>query len=255
MRVRGGAVKVRAMQSMTARQAFAAGARDVLPLVVGIVPFGLVAGIAAVELGMGPAGASLFSMVVFAGSAQLAAIDLLARDAPLLVVVGTMAVINARHLMYAAALAPWLHDVPLARRVPVGYLLTDQTFAVSVARFASTSVEPGARSPARVRLAFVLGVAAPLWLNWLVTTLLGALGGAVVPDSWPLDFAIPLVFLALLVPAVTDRPTLVAAAVSGTVAVAGAGLPANLGLVVGALAGIAGGLLAGRHRQDEEVPA
>ena len=93
---------------------------------------------------------------------------------------------------------------------------------------------------------FYLGAALGLWFTWQSTTGLGALAGASVPASWSLDFAIPLVFLALLIPAITNRPGLVAAIVAGAIAVAGAEIPYNLGLMIGATSGIVAGVVAER---------
>lgn len=213
------------------------GARDVLPIMIGVIPFGFVAGIAAAEAGFGVSGALGFSVIVFAGASQLAAIDLLSGGASVAVAVLTAWLINARMLMYSAALAPWLGHEPTRRRALAAYLLTDQAFALSVTRY-------GKGSPPADRLRYYLGVAVPMWVNWVLTTALGAVLGAAIPESLELDFAIPLCFLVLLVPAVTDRPTVVAAVVGGVgaVVVAEAGLP-DAAIVLGALLGIAAGAL------------
>lgn len=221
---------------LTVGGAFREGAVEVAPIVFGIIPFGLVAGAAAVDAGIGLEGAMALSTLVFAGASQLAAIDLLARDAPLLVILATVGVINLRMAMYSAALAPRLADVPLLRRLAAAYLLTDQAFALTATRVEQHPGRPH-------RLAYYVGVALPLWCNWQLMTAVGALVGTTIPDWLPLEATIPLVFLALLVPAITDRSTLVAAVVSGAVATLTAGLPNNLGLLVGAFSGIAAGTL------------
>jgi len=212
------------------------GVRDVAPLLLGVAPFGLVAGIAAVEAGLGLPEAVAMSVVVFAGASQLAALDLLGRDARLSVVVVTAAVINLRMLMYSASIAPYFRDLPGRWRAGLAYLLTDQAYVLSVANY---------RSDVQVdRVAYYLGVAATLWVVWQVTTVAGVVLGAGVPDAWGLDFAVPLVFLALLVPAMEDRPRTVAAVTAGSLAVAGTALPLNLGLLVGATVGVAAGMVA-----------
>lgn len=225
----------------TVRDAFLQGARDVLPVVVGVIPFGLIVGVSAIASGLTVADALASSLLVFAGASQLAMIDLLGQDAPWVVAVLTAAVINVRLVMYSASLAPWLSDVPLRSRTGVAYVLTDQSFALAVTRYAREEGTP------RTRVAYFLGTAVPLWVNWQIVTVVGAVAGAAVPDGVPLAATIPLVFLALLVPTVTDRPTLGAAIVGGVVAVAAAPLPANLGLVVGALAGITAGAVLDRR--------
>lgn len=220
----------------TARDAMRQGAVDVLPVIAGVVPFGLVAGVAAVEAGVGVGGALAASSLLFAGASQLAALDLIGRDAPLLVVVLTVLVINLRMTMYSAAMAPLFAHEPLWRRLVAGYFLVDQAFALTVGR---------AQRPSRPshHLAYYLGMVGPMWVNWMLMTLVGALLGATIPDWLPLSATVPLVFLVLLVPAVSDRPTATAAVVSGAVATLGAALPANAGLLLGATSGIAAGTL------------
>ncbi len=214
------------------------GARDALPIAVGIVPFGLVAGAAAVEAGYGLSGAVGFSVVVFAGASQLAAIDLLSGGSAIVVVVLTAWLINLRMVMYSAALAPWLSHESTRNRTGAAYVLTDQAFALSITHY-------GDGAPIEDRLRYYFGVAVPLWLNWQVTTVIGALVGTKIPDDIPLDFAIPLCFLVLIIPSVTDRPTAVAAVVGGVGAVIVAGTPLSDGaIVLGAVAGIAAGALA-----------
>lgn len=218
------------------RPAFRAGVKASAPLLVGVAPFGTVAGVAAVDAGLSPLAAVATSVVVFAGAAQLATFELLGRNAPAAVAVVTALVVNLRMTMYSASIAPYFRRFPRVWRWPMAYLLTDQAYALSIAEFAEREDVD--------RRSYYLGVATPLWVVWQLTTALGVALGSGVPSSWRLEFAVPLVFLAILVPAVTDRPSLVAAAVGGTTAVAAAGAPFNLGLFAGALAGVAAGLVA-----------
>jgi len=222
------------------------GARDTLPIAIGIIPFGLVAGAAAVEAGYGLSGAVGFSVVVFAGASQLAAIDLLSGGGAIVVAVLTAWLINLRMVMYSAALAPWLGHEPTRHRAGAAYVLTDQAFALSITHY-------GKGTPVEDRLRYYLGVAVPLWLNWQVMTVIGALVGTKIPDEIPLDFAIPLCFLVLIVPSVTDRPTAVAAVVGGVGAVVVAGTPlADGAIVLGAVAGIAAGAFADWRLSPED---
>ncbi|MFB6224168.1 MAG: AzlC family ABC transporter permease [Haloarcula sp.] len=215
--------------------AFRRGVRDVAPLLLGIVPFGLVAGIAAVNAGVGLPGAVGLSVVVFAGASQLAMLELLGQNAPLSVVVATAVVINLRLLMYSASIAPYFRTFTDRWKAVLAYVLTDQAYALSVASYRSDRETD--------RKWYYLGVAVTLWVVWQVATVAGALLGTGVPDAWGLEFAIPLVFLAILVPAIEDRSTGVAAVVGGTVAVVGAGFPLNLGLLVASGVGITAGVL------------
>ena len=218
-----------------ATEQFTAGIAAMLPVLPGIVPFGLTAGIAGLDAGLDPAAAFSMSFVIFAGASQLAWAQLVGQGALPLVAIATALVINLRMAMYSASLAPYLGSLPRRWKWPLAYLLTDQAYAISITRFV--------RQPeADDRHWYYLGAALPVWLVWLAATAAGILVGAGVPAGWQLGFAVPLVFLALLVPAVRDRPSLVAAAVGGGVAVAAAELPFNLGLTAGAASGIAAGV-------------
>lgn len=220
-----------------------AGALSIVPVAIGVIPFGLVFGIAAGAAGLGVLETEAFSVLVFAGASQLAALDLLARGAAIWVAVATALVINLRMLMYGASLAPAVRGAPSWNRLTSAYLLTDQSFAVTVVEVERLN------DPRRV-LAFHTGAGATLWVTWQVCSILGLVVGAAIPDWLPLTLVIPLVFLGLLPPAVTDRPTVVAAVVGGAVAAIGLHWPANAGMPVGALAGIAAGMVTERRLGD-----
>ncbi|WP_418279998.1 AzlC family ABC transporter permease [Halorubrum sp. DTA98] len=215
---------------------FRAGVRDASPLLLGIAPFALVAGIASVEAGLTLTQAVGMSVIVFAGASQLAALDLIGGNAPLAVVVGTAVVINLRMLMYSASIATHFARYRRRTRAALAYLLTDQAYALSVAEFADDE--------RRDRRWYYVGAGGAIWAVWVVGTVVGVVVGTGVPESLGLTFAIPLVFLALLVPAMKDRPTTAAAAVGGAVTVAVAGLPYNLALPIGASVGVVAGLIA-----------
>jgi 4-azaleucine resistance transporter AzlC len=226
------------MPYATRRDAFLAGVRSILPILLGVFPFGVIAGVAAVEAGLDTLQAIALSPIVFAGASQLATVDLLARDAAPVVIVLTALVINARFGMYSASLAPWLRGVRPGTKGLAAYLLTDQAFVVSVTHFERDQHDLG------LRTAFFFGAAIPLWVTWQVSSVVGVVIGAGVPPEWSLDFAIPLVFMALLFPAVKDRGTRAAALVAGAAAVVLIGLPLNLGLLAAAALGISAGVLA-----------
>lgn len=227
--------------SLTPREAFLDGLRDVSPTLLGIIPFGVIAGFAAIEAGLSLIHAVGLSVGVFAGASQLAAIDLLGSGSNLPVVIGTALIINSRMLMYSASLAPHLTEVPAGKRAGAAYLLVDQAYALSVVRYRRDPEAPH-------RLAYYLGTAAILWVTWQATTVLGALIGDTIPDTVPLGFAVPMTFLAILIPNVTDRPTLAAAVTAAGVAVAAAPLPANLGMPLATVSGIAVGTVLGVRR-------
>ena len=218
------------------------GLRDVTPIVLSVFPYGLVVGGAAVGAGLTVAQATGFSLLVNAGAAQLAVIDLLGRGAPLAVAVVTALVINARLLMYSASMAPHLQEEPVGWRAVGAYFMIDPAYALSIVKIeGDADVDP---------LWYYLGVGTPLLPAWVLSTAVGAVAGSMIPDWLPLGFAVPMVFLALVVSAVGDRAAAAAAGTGAAVAVFGAGLPLNLGLLSGGLVGIAAGMVAERWQVE-----
>lgn len=215
------------------------GARAVSPLIFGVAPFGLVFGVTAIAADVPTIAAWASSFIVFAGASQIAIVELMDGGGTPVIAVVTAIVINARHLMYSADMGRYTVSVPLRTKAAVGYLLTDQAYLVTANRFPDPTVGRGT-------IAFYFGGAVALWTTWQITTTAGMVLGAAIPESWSLEFAIPLTFMALLVLAIRDRPQLVAAATGGLVALAAVGMPYNLGLMAGAAAGIVAGLTAER---------
>ncbi len=230
------------------RRAFTEGFRALLPILVGVIPFGLIFGVTAAELPVDDLLGWASSFIIFAGASQLAAVDLLAADAAPVVVIMTVLVINARHLMYSASMEPHFRDFSMREKLALPYLMTDQAYAMSILRFEDADLDRSYRKW------YFLGAGLALWTTWQLSTAIGVLVGDIIPGSWRLDFAVPLVFLALLVPAVRNRPGLIAAVVAATIAVSGRiahggdGLPFNLGLIFGAMAGVLAGTLADRYQ-------
>lgn len=213
-----------------------------LPILLGVIPFGMIAGVAGIENGMTVLETCAFSLIAFAGAAQIAALELLGTGAAVSVVVLTATVINLRFLMFSAAMAPHLRHQSLPGRLLSSYILTDHAYAVSAARYVS---EP----PPSDRARYYLGAAIVFWITWQLSTLAGALLGRGIPESIPLAFAVPLSFLALMMPALTNLPALTAAVVGGSLAVALVGVPGNLGMLTGALLGTLAGYLHHRLRE------
>lgn len=212
------------------------GVRDTLPLLLGIVPFALVSGVAAVKAGLTFLQAMGLSIVVFAGASQLAALGLVEQGAPLAVVVITAVVINLRMLMYSASIATYFREFSLRVRGALAYGLTDQVYALAMNQYTS---DRSVNKPW-----YYVGVAATLWVVWQAGTVVGLLAGAGLPSAWRLEFTVPLVFVSVLVPTIDSKPALVAALVGGGIAVAGTALPLKVGLLVGGVAGIVAGTLA-----------
>lgn len=219
------------------RVAFLDGLRAVAPLLLAVVPFGLVLGVTAAGSVVGGGLGIATSWIIFAGAAQLVTVQLMDSGTSLLVVVVTALVVNVRHLMYSAAMAPHFSEFPRRSRWALPYLLTDQAFAVSMLRY-ETVTEP------TYKRWYYTGAGFTLWASWQMATVAGVVLGAQIPESLGLEFAIPLVFLVLLIPVVQTRPGLAAAIVGGTVAVAASSAPYGLGLVIGAVAGVGAGVAA-----------
>ncbi len=207
------------------------GVRAELPLMVGAFPFGMIYGALALSAGLSPVEAQSMSWIVFAGSAQFVTTQLIHEAVPSAVMVLTIAVVNLRHMLYSASLAPYLLSLPLRWKVLLSYLLTDEAFAPSVLRYEEEGVEQFSHW-------FLFGAGLALWVDWQISTALGIFLGAVIPESWPLDFALPLTFIALVMPVLKDRPAVAAALAAGVMALVFYGLPYKLGLILAALAGI-----------------
>lgn len=214
---------------MGARSEFFAGVRAELPLLAGALPFGLIYGFLAREAGIPPAAAIAMSSIVFAGSAQFIGTQLFSVGAPWSILLLTTFVVNLRHVLYSAFVAPYLQHLRPGWKWLLGYLLTDEAYAVVIKR-------PNSHM-------FFLGAGLALWIGWQVTSALGVLLGARIPPEWNLEFALPLIFIAITVPMLTDRAARMAALVASVIAVVAWAAPMRLGLIAGALAGILAGIL------------
>jgi len=213
------------------------GARAILPLSIGAFPFGLAYGVTVVESSMNDFVGWLASFIVLAGAAQLAVSDLIDQGAPWFIVVGTALVINARFMMYSGALAPSFSEFPRRWRIPLAHFMTDQATVTSLL------YDRTERQPAK-RLAYYLGAGASFALSWWIGTTIGVVIGATIPAQLQVGFAAPLMFIALAVPSIGDRAALIAAAVGFSVTLMAKDAPMNSGLLIGAAAGIAFGMLA-----------
>ena len=232
----------------TRRQAYLQGAKDALPSVIGLIPFGLIVGTASTAAGMDPWLALAMSIIVFAGASQLAAIGLMVQSAPMVIVLTTVLVVNLRFVMYSASLAPFFRELPLARRWLLSYGLTDHLFALVNARFQRDGSHQHVD-------AYYMGGAVPTWLTWNTMVAIGIFAGTLVPKQWSLDFAIPLVFLALVFPALTSRAHWVTAGVTATAAYFTAAMPMKLGLIAAALIGVVIGTLLDQRDERRALEA
>jgi 4-azaleucine resistance transporter AzlC len=216
---------------------FTAGLKAQSPLMIGVIPFGMIYGALAVQLKVSASIAQAMSSIIFAGSAQFIGAPLIATATPGIVIVLTVFVVNLRHALYSASIAPYLKPLHPLWKMVLAYLLTDEAYAVAIAYYR-------ADGELRYKHWYFLGVGLMLWLTWQASTAMGILIGAQVPANWPLDFAMPLTFIALVVPMLKNRAYGFAALVAGGVGVLAIGLPYKLGLMLAALVGIAAGTIA-----------
>jgi 4-azaleucine resistance transporter AzlC len=224
---------------------FLTGCRDEAPILLGVAPFGMIYGLLALRAGLGPLTAQAMSSVVFAGSSQFVAAQLIRDGAPSAVLVLTVFVVNLRHALYSASLAVHLKHLPPRWKGLLAYLLTDEAYAVISARIGR---DAAAGEAAPDRHWYFLGAGFTLWAAWQVATAAGVFLGAQVPERWSLDFTLALTFIALVFPALRDRAAVAAAAAAGVISVVAYQVPYKLGLILAAAAGVAAGLLAEAHR-------
>jgi 4-azaleucine resistance transporter AzlC len=215
------------------------GVKDTFPLVVGAIPFGIIFGALAVTSGVTPGGALAMSAIVFAGSSQFIAAGLVANGAPILVIILTTFVVNLRHALYAASLAPHMKHLPQRWLAPLGFWLTDESFVVVIARYTKTDAS-------QFKHWYFLGSAVFMYSNWQLCTIIGMVAGQAIPNprTWGLDFALVVTFIGMLAQFVRSRPALIASAVAGIVAVLAHGLPNQMGLLLATVIGIAAGVIA-----------
>lgn len=215
----------------TPQAEFKQGMKDISPVLIGVIPFGLISGVTAVTVGLNTVQAIGMSFIVAAGAAQLAALELFKEGAAFGIIVLTVAIINLRHLMYSAGLAPHFRKLPLGWRLFLPYLLVDQVFILASIRFNKQPDMPHKRW-------YYLGLATAILTTWHTSVIVGILVGKELPASWSLDFTIPLMFMFFIFPTITDRPTIAAALSAGITAIVLRGLPLNLGFIIASLIGV-----------------
>ena len=224
------------------RTAFRAGLIASLPYQLALMVFGLISGAIMAEAGLTLFQTLAMSVIVLAGAAQLAAVQLLAEGAPVAVILLTCTFINLRFGMYSAALSPYFGGLSRIRRRAAAYVVHDQSFGVSLARF--QSVEES--TDARFWFFIAAGASAGLW--WQIATTLGHWLGAKAPESWSIDFAMPVIFIAMVVPFLRGAPRWIAASVASGAALLFRDFPLELGLLAATALGIAAGYIAESRR-------
>jgi 4-azaleucine resistance transporter AzlC len=206
------------------------------PFVIVVVPFAVLFGVVATEAGLDLLQVLLFSVSIFAGASQFAALQLMQDQAPVVIILATSLAVNLRLLMYSVAMAPHLGAAPLGTRVLMAYFLVDQSFAASQVEF-----EARPDLPLSEKVAFFFGTVIPIAPLWFASTMVGAMVGQAIPPDYAIDFAVPITFLAITAPMLRSLPHIVAAGVSITMTLVLVGLPYGTGLLVAAVLAMAAG--------------
>jgi predicted branched-subunit amino acid permease len=210
---------------------FLKGIIDVSPLMIPVVPFGLIFGVLAIDVGFTPLQAMGMSLIVFGGASQIVLLQLFSGGASSLVIISSVGAVNSRHLLYGAVVSEHLSDLKLIWKIIISYFLIDQAFAISNEYFK--------KNKERNRYFHLVGGGAACWIIWQSTTLLGIILGSAIPEKLGLSFAVPLTFLALLVNDFRKFINLVVIIVSGSVATLGYNfIPFKAYVIVAALAGL-----------------
>lgn len=215
---------------------FRRGARDMLVFLPGLAAWGLVTGVAMVKGGLGVPLAVLMSLLVYAGTAQLAALPLIVAGAPPLVVLAAAFCVNLRFVIYSAQWRPYIEHLPRPRRVALAYFAADINYVVFSTAWPKPVAQPG-------QVPYLLGTALPLWLAWQLASMAGIALADAIPTTWGLGFAGTLAMLGLSYSLLIDRTAWTAALVSGTAAVAAYALPLKLNILAAIAAAVAAGLL------------
>jgi predicted branched-subunit amino acid permease len=215
---------------------FLAGVKACLAVLPGVASFGMICGAAMVAAGLSRTAATAMTLLTFAGTMQLAAVQLAASGAPLVVIALAGIIINLRFVMFSLSISRYFRGLPARARALFAYALSDNGYAHAITQFTRHPDAPG-------QAAYYLGCASVIWSVWTLASIAGIFAGAAIPREWQLEFTASLTFVALGVANMRDRAGALAAVSAGATALLTAGLPYRVGLILGAVAGVATGLL------------
>ena len=225
------------MLSATEKSAYLAGIRDGWPFIFVAAPFAMLFGVVAIEAGLTLSQSMGFSIVVIAGAAQFAAVQLMVDGASITLVLLAALAVNMRMAMYSASLVPWLGKAPLWQRSLVSYFNFDQCYMASVAEYEARPMTVAER------VWFFFGTATPLVPTWISFTAVGAILGTSIPPEYALDFALPITFLSMIGPMLRTLAHVAAALVSMAVGLALVWLPSGSGLLIAAACAMVAGVI------------
>jgi len=171
---------------------FGKGILDVSPLMIPVVPFGIIFGVIGMELGIGPYMTFGMSIIIFGGASQIVLLQLFSGGASSLVILSSVGAVNSRHLLYGAVLSENLSSLKLTWKIILSYVMVDQAFAVSNEYFKRNKKNKNKHY-------HLLAAGFTCWTIWQFSTFVGIALGSIIPDEFGLKFAIPITFLALLI--------------------------------------------------------
>jgi 4-azaleucine resistance transporter AzlC len=225
---------------------FKKGFMDVIPLTIPVIPFGIIYGVVGVELGLSPLVTFAMSFIIFAGSSQIAFVQLYTAGASPLVMISSVLAINSRHFLYSAVLAQYLNKLNLYWKILLSYLMTDQAFSVSLSYFKKNQKKTFSHY-------HMLGSGFTLWLLWQISTLSGIVLGNVIPEALGLEFAIPLTFLSLIIAELKKYDHLLIIIISGAISLITYNFPLKVYIILSAFVGlVAAFILTTKYKEISE---
>ena len=234
-------------ETYTPRRAFIMGVRDTLPMILGAIPFAILFGALGISAGLSPMAVIGFSLFVFAGSSQFIGATLVGQGVAMPFIWITTFIVNLRHALYSASLGPYMKNLPQRWLLPLGFWLTDETYAVVIRQYQEG--KPHAHW-------YHLGSSIAMYSNWNFFTWVGIFAGTQLEGlaESGLDFAMVVTFIGIVVPLIVNRPMLACAVVAGVTAVITNPLPNKIGLIIAAAAGIAAGVWIELQQPQAEKP-
>ena len=224
---------------------FLKGIADVSPLMIPVVPFGLIFGILAIDIGFSPLATMGMSLIIFGGASQIILLQLFSGGASSLVIISSVGAVNSRHLLYGAVVSEHISDLKLIWKIIISYFLIDQAFAVSNEYFK--------KNKEKNKYFHLIGAGFTCWIIWQSTTFLGIILGAAIPEKLGLSFAVPLTFLAILVNDFRKMINIIVILISGLVALFGYNyIPYKAYVIVAAFAGLLTAFILTKLKKNHE---
>ena len=227
---------------MTKFSEFKNGCLQEIPLQLGVFPFGIAYGILGIEVGLTNIQTYLLSIIIFAGVSQIVFAQLFSTFTPSFIIVGTIGIVNLRHILYGVSLSSYLKKLSLKWRVILSYLITDEAFAISYKRFSE-------EKKTKYMHFHLLGSGITLWISWQISTLIGIFIGPSIPNSLNLEYVIPLSFIAIVVVSINTKIKLIVFIMSALFSILLRDLPWNLWIITSALISIIIGVLISNFRK------